>query len=194
MKILIVVATKQEILEDNFSNHDILITGVGMVNTTFMLTKALDANSYDLVINMGIAGSFCDLINIGDVVEVNQDMFSEIGSESADKFLSPHEINLNIDASFISAKQTKLRSVRAITVNTIHGNKLSIKDIKQRLNPEIESMEGAAFMMVCQKFKIKCVQLRGISNLIEERNKENWNSSLAITNLNKEVNHFINSL
>ena len=35
---------------------------------------------------------------------------------------------------------------------------------------------------------------RGISNLVEERNKENWNISLAISNLNKEVNNFIHSL
>lgn len=194
MKILIVVATKQEIQENNFTNSDILITGVGMINTTFMLTKKLSLNSYDLVINMGIAGSFCKSINIGDVVEVTQDIFSEMGAESANKFLSPHEIDLDLDVSFQSVQQTKLKAVQAITVNTIHGNNLGIQNIKQRLNPDIESMEGAAVMMVCQQFKIKCVQFRGISNLVEERNKENWNISLAISNLNKEVNNFIHSL
>ena len=194
MKILIVVATKQEIQANNFTNSDILITGVGMVNATFMLTKALSSNSYDLVINMGIAGSFCKSINIGDVVEVTQDIFSEMGAESANKFLSPHEIDLDLDVSFQSVQQTKLKAVQAITVNTIHGNNLSIQNIKQRLNPDIESMEGAAVMMVCQQFEIKCVQFRGISNLVEERNKENWNISLAISNLNKEVNNFIHSL
>ena len=194
MKILIVVATKQEIQANNFTNSDILITGAGMVNTTFMLTKALSSNSYDLVINMGIAGSFCKSINIGDVVEVTQDIFSEMGAESANQFLSPHDIDLDLDVSFQSVQQTKLKAVQAITVNTIHGNNLSIQNIKQRLNPDIESMEGAAVMMVCQQFEIKCVQFRGISNLVEERNKENWNISLAISNLNKEVNNFIHNL
>lgn len=194
MKILIVVATKQEIQANNFTNSDILITGVGMVNTTFMLTKALSSNSYDLVINMGIAGSFSKSINIGDVVEVTQDIFSEMGAESANQFLSPRDIDLDLDVSFQSVQQTKLKAVQAITVNTIHGNNLGIKNIKQRLKPDIESMEGAAVMMVCQQFEIKCVQFRGISNLVEERNKENWNISLAISNLNKEVNNFIDSL
>ena len=194
MKILIVVATKQEIQADNFTNSDILITGVGMVNTTFMLTKALSSNSYDLVINMGIAGSFCKSINIGDVVEVTQDIFSDMGAESTDQFLSPHEIDLDLDVSFQSVQQTKLKAVQAITVNTIHGNNSSIENIKNRLNPDIESMEGAAVMMVCKQFETKCVQFRGISNFIEERNKENWNISLAISNLNKEVNNFIHSL
>ena len=194
MKILIVVATKQEIQANNFTNSDILITGVGMVNATFMLTKALSSNSYDLVINMGIAGSFCKSINIGDVVEVTQDIFSEMGAESANQFLSPHDIDLDLDVSFQSVQQTKLKAVQAITVNTIHGNNLGIQNIKQRLNPDVESMEGAAVMMVCQQFETKCVQFRGISNFIEERNKENWNISLAISNLNKEVNNFIHSL
>tara|TARA_B100001029_G_C15017811_1_gene428534 strand:- start:462 stop:1046 length:585 start_codon:yes stop_codon:yes gene_type:complete len=194
MKILIVVATKQEIQANNFTNSDILITGVGMVNTTFMLTKALSSNSYDLVINMGIAGSFCKSINIGDVVEVTQDIFSDMGAESTDQFLSPHEIDLDLDVSFQSVQQTKLKAVKAITVNTIHGNNSSIENIKNRLNPDIESMEGAAVMMVCKQFETKCVQFRGISNFIEERNKENWNISLAISNLNKEVNNFIHSL
>ena len=194
MKILIVVATKQEIQANNFTNSDILITGAGMVNTTFMLTKALSSNSYDLVINMGIAGSFSKSINIGDVVEVTQDIFSEMGAESANQFLSPHDIDLDLDVSFQSVQQTKLKAVQAITVNTIHGNNSSIENIKQRLNPDIESMEGAAVMMVCQQFEIKCVQFRGISNFIDERNKENWNISLAISNLNKEVNNFIDSL
>ena len=194
MKILIVVATKQEIQADNFTNSDILITGVGMVNTTFMLPKALSSNSYDLVINMGIAGSFCKSINIGDVVEVTQDIFSEMGAESSNKFLSPYEIDLDLDVCFQSVQQTKLKAVRAITVNTIHGNKSSIENVKNRLNPDIESMEGAAVMMVCKQFETKCVQFRGISNFVEERNKENWNISLAISNLNKEVNNFIHNL
>ena len=34
------------------------------------------------------------------------------------------------------------------------------------MNPDIESMEGAAVMMVCEKFKIKSIQIRAISNLV----------------------------
>ena len=53
MKILLIAATSDEIIKECFSNYEILISGVGMVYTTYELTKHLSTNSYDLVINMG---------------------------------------------------------------------------------------------------------------------------------------------
>jgi futalosine hydrolase len=41
-------------------NIDLLTTGLGMVFTTYSLTKILDGQKYDLVINAGIAGSYID--------------------------------------------------------------------------------------------------------------------------------------
>ena len=79
MNVLIVAATKSEIISDKISDLPILITGVGMINTAINLTKELNNNDYDSVINMGVAGCFSDAIKIGDVVEVVEDCFSEIG-------------------------------------------------------------------------------------------------------------------
>ena len=50
-----------------------------MVNTAITLTKELMKTKYDLVINMGVAGSFSNELNNGDVVEVVEDNFCEIG-------------------------------------------------------------------------------------------------------------------
>ena len=86
MKVFIVAATELEVVSANVRNFPVLITGVGMVNTAINLTKELIKSDYDLVINMGIAGSFSDDIKIGDVVEVVEDTFSEIGFEDGDKF------------------------------------------------------------------------------------------------------------
>jgi len=87
MKILIVAATAQEINKDDFINHDVLITGIGMVNTVFSLTKYLHNHTPDLIINAGVAGAYNLDFKIGDVVEVSKDCFSEIGSQSGDDFL-----------------------------------------------------------------------------------------------------------
>ena len=86
MNVLIVAATKLEITSDKISNLPILITGVGMLNTAINLTKELNNNDYDLVINMGVAGCFSDEIRIGEVVEVVEDCFSEIGFEDGESF------------------------------------------------------------------------------------------------------------
>jgi len=87
-----------------------------------------------------------------------------------------------------------LKQVKAITVNTVHGNKNSITKIVNRLNPDIESMEGAAIFAVCKEFNIPCVQITSISNKMEKRNKENWNIPLAIQNLNTIVAKIITEL
>lgn len=194
MNILIVVATDKEIDIKSFKNYKILTTGIGIANTVYALTKELMQNSYDTILNIGIAGSLNSELKIGDSVEVISDTFADLGSEDGDNFLTPNEMNLKTEIKFYSKKATQLRSVNAITVNTAHGNKASIQNIKKRLNPDIETMEGAAVMMVSKRFKTPCVQIRSISNKVEQRNKANWNISLAVSNLHQEIQNYINSL
>ena len=55
-------------------------------------------------------------------------------------------------------------------------------------------MEGAAVFKVCSKFGVSCVQIRAISNIVEKRNKANWNMPLAIHNLNNQVAKIIMGL
>jgi len=192
MNVLIVAATKSEINSEIILGFSTLITGVGMVNTAVNLTKELVNNNYDLVINMGIAGSFNSLIKVGDVVEVEEDILSEIGFEDGNSFSEFTDIN--IQNSYKNQSRTSLKKVNSITVNTVHGNEESIAEIKTRLNPDIESMEGAAVLKVCQEFNIPCMQIRSISNKLEKRNKDNWNIELAIKNLNSEVEKILEKL
>ena len=184
MKVLLVSATKEEILVSNLPH---LVTGVGMVSTAIAVTNALSKSNYDLVINAGIAGSFNRSLKIGQVVEVTKDYFSELGAQDGVHFLTPDEINLNVVADIEMNPATNLDKVSGITVNTIHGEKIAIQKVVHRFNPQIESMEGAACMLACQKAGVPCVQIRSISNYVEKRNKANWNIPLAIQNLNKEL-------
>ena len=192
MNVLIVVATGSEISSEMIRDFPTLTTGVGMLNAAINLTKELHENKYDLVINMGVAGSFSSKIKIGDVVEVTEDYFSEIGFEDGESFSEFSDFD--IKDRFIVAARTSLRKVRAITVNTVHGNQNSIDNIIERLDPDIESMEGAAIFQVCDEMKIPCMQIRSISNKVEIRNKDNWQLDLAIRNLNLEIEKIIHSL
>ena len=45
---------------------------------------------------------------------------------------------------------------------------------------DIESMEGSAFHYVCMMRKIPFIQIRGISNIVGERNKSKWKIKEAI--------------
>ncbi|MAU36223.1 MAG: futalosine hydrolase [Flavobacteriales bacterium] len=192
MNMLIVAATDFEITSLKIRKQHVLCTGIGMVNTAVSLTKELVSNKYDLIINMGVAGAFSeDLVN-GCVVEVIEDNFSEIGFENDLEFMQ--FTDFDIQTRFYSSPRTNLKQVRAITVNTVHGNNDTISEIVKREKADIETMEGASVFKVCEEFNIPCLQIRSISNRIEKRNTEQWDLDLAIRNLNFEVEKIINNL
>ncbi|MES2111944.1 MAG: futalosine hydrolase [Bacteroidota bacterium] len=224
MRILIVVATKEEVapLISEFgisiadflgtpqlissdaglrtADFELLITGVGMVATAFALGKQLAANKYDLVVNLGIGGSFDHSIALGDLVEITQDTFSELGAEDDTRFLPIADMGFG-EATFHPSKKLadlynlfntfNLKQATAITVNTVHGNEDSIKRVADRLSPQIESMEGAAFFYACKQYSVPCLQIRAVSNYVEKRNRDNWNIGLAIKNLNTFAVEFL---
>ncbi|MCX6311561.1 MAG: futalosine hydrolase [Bacteroidetes bacterium] len=186
---------------------DVLITGVGMVATATWTALSLSKKKYDAAINFGVCGSFDKSLEIGKVVNVLTDRIPELGAEDDEKFLSIHEMNLLGENEFpfmwgqlvnqsLPNYETilKLTGVNGISVNTAHGNISSIEKIVKRVNPHIESMEGAAFFYACMVEKIPCAQIRAVSNVIEKRNREHWNMALAIKNLNEVATDIINHI
>ncbi|PWK75350.1 futalosine hydrolase [Mucilaginibacter oryzae] len=193
MLILIVAATKFEVepLMNAFGRKaDVLITGAGMVPTAFGIARQLSNHAYDLAINLGIAGSFDRNFNLGDVLEVTEDTFSELGAQDDEAFINIDTLGFG-ESRFTPTTSLHevypgfyLKKARAVTVNTVHGHEPSIKKIRERLNPQLESMEGAAFFYACRQMNVPCMQIRAVSNYVEKRNREAWNIGLAIKNLN----------
>jgi futalosine hydrolase len=199
MKTLLVAATIFEIkaLLAHFSlpeqhfleseKFDVLITGVGMTATAFSLGSTLNINKYNLVINLGIAGAFDPNRKLGDLLQVTEEIFSELGAEDDQNFITIDELGFGSSRikAIPAALSIPLEPVTGITVNTVHGQTHSINKIRERLSPDLESMEGAAVFYACSQLNIPCLQVRAISNYVEPRNKANWNIPLAIKNLNQ---------
>jgi futalosine hydrolase len=185
----------------------VLITGAGMIPTTYHLQKELAKNKYDLVINAGLAGSFDKAVSLGTVFLVTEDCFSETGAEDGDEFIPLAQLGLMdpdehpYTAGHLINKYTagitaieNLPKARAITVNRVHGNISSIEKVKKLFNARLESMEGAAFFYVCMNEKIPCLQIRAVSNFIEKRNKNAWDIPLALKHLGSEMEKILNEL
>lgn len=201
MKILVVAATESEVafLKNSQSPVHIvntLVTGAGMIATTYELTKHLLSQKYDLAINCGVAGSFSRSLKIGEVVCIENDTFSELGAEDDTHFLRLQDMGLSGKDSFrrTASLETNLKKVNSITVNTVHGNESSIEKTLSRQKADIESMEGAAFFFVCEKEGIPALQIRAISNYIEKRNRAAWDIELAISNLQTAISNIINQI
>jgi futalosine hydrolase len=223
MKILIVSATWLEVkmLADELefideSTHllkkyrlngtqiDILITGIGTTFTAFHLTNALRDKKYNFVINVGIAGSLTGELNIGDVVSVVSDEFADLGIEKENEFLTLFETGFMDENEFpfehgiLKATESngffEFKKVRGITTNISHGRTSSIADIKSKFTAQVESMEGAVVLYVCNWFGVPCFQIRSISNYVEPRDSAKWNIPLALEKLNDAVFGILKSL
>jgi futalosine hydrolase len=181
--------------------HDLelLITGVGMVATAFSLGNHLAIHKYDLAINLGIAGSFDRNIALGEVVEVVEDSLSELGAEDGEDFLTIESMGFG-ESKFKSTVALSdygnfnLKKCTAITVNTVHGHEPSIKKLTSRIQPQLESMEGAAFFYACKQAGVPCLQIRAVSNYVEKRNRDAWQIGLAIKNLNSFADELLKRL
>lgn len=207
MKLLIIAATEFEI--EPFIQHkkkvDILITGVGIPATVYHLTQKLVTEKYDIVIQVGIAGSFSEKLNLSEVVAVKQDSFADIGIEEKGNFQTLFETGFlkKYDFPFTNGwlinkhslvQQISLPLVNAITINKISDNDLQNKVVLGKFGADAESMEGAAFHYVCLQQKISFLQLRSISNYVGERDKSKWKMKAAIGNLNNELIKIVDNL
>lgn len=82
----------------------------------------------------------------------------------------------------------RLKTVSGITVNTVHGRQESIDRVVSLCHPDVESMEGAAFLYACLVSQTPFIQVRAISNRVEPRNRSKWDIPLAIRRLNEFLN------
>jgi futalosine hydrolase len=224
MKILIVAATIPEMdglihflntngQKINFFTYALngntiypIVTGIGAMHTAFGVSRVCIQQTFDLAINIGIAGSYSPIIEIGSVIEISQDRFADLGAEDNDgSFLDLSDLKLfekdkypYADGWLYSKSHqqvaTNLSKVKGITVNKTSGTNTTIHQMANKYNPDVESMEGAGFLYACNILDIPCIQIRAISNFVEPRNKNNWNIPLAIRSLNEVTNQLLQSL
>src|SRR4030095_957347 len=102
MNILLVAATAKEIEpflqyyrnDQNLTNIDILITGVGLTSTTYHLSRQLQLKRPDLVIQAGLAGCFDKQLSLASVVIINQDTVADEGVVESGKLKTIFDLKL----------------------------------------------------------------------------------------------------
>jgi len=210
MKIVLIAATEKEIspfcshfnIKPEFQffpveNHEIMlkVTGPGIPNTLLSMLSDQSVVTADLLVNIGICGSFDYNLPLGTVVEISKDRFGDLGTETAEgEFIDIFEMQLQdkntppFNDGWLKSthviKETILPKKVGITVQKVHGYSPSITKIKEKYHPDTESMEGAAFVLAAHKHGIPSLQIRSLSNYVEPRNRDNWQIDLAICSLN----------
>jgi futalosine hydrolase len=225
MKLLLVAATEAEIgiftqylqvqalplgpmqyLTKQQNSVQICITGVGMMATTYNLTKALQKSNYDIALQVGVGGAFDRSLALGGLYFIDTDQFGDLGAEDHYNFIDVFELGLEQENVYpftgkklltpdnpLHAK-IDLPRVNALTINSVSGNDFTIKSRWEKYGCQVESMEGAAFHYVCLQEKMPFAQVRSISNYVEPRDKSKWQMKDAIIALNKWLIDFLETV
>ena len=204
MNVLVIAATDRELsgLKEISFTHPSLkvhtaVTGVGLLPSSYAIMQLIARLKPDLMIQVGIAGSFNPTLVLGTAVTVRQEILADMGVYETDGYHDIFELGLaeeNVPPFEQGAivnhhdhliESASLPAVSAVSVNEISTSAEKINVFAEKYKADIESMEGAALHYVCAMQQIPFIQIRGISNLVGERDKTKWKipeSMLAATN------------
>lgn len=201
------------ISEGELHGKSIIFThcGVGKVNAAHSATLLLENYDIDFIILFGIAGAYAGAP--GDVVVAESENYGEEGvltkegwrsmevisplSKNEKKYFNtfPMDLKLSRLAVKVSADLGfNVTSGNFITVSQCSGTREVGEIMKKRHNGICENMEGAAVAHICTLYGIPVVEIRGISNIIEDRDLRKWNIQLAASHVNKVVSELVKRL
>ncbi len=184
--------------------------GVGKVNAAHSATLMLENYNVDLMILFGIGGGYRGA-RIGDVAVAQSENYAEEGVLTEDGWKSMEFIGFpllkNEKEYFNTFPMDSELSQLAVKVsgdlrfNTAYGNFITVSQcsgtresgelLKNRFDGICENMEGAAVAHICAMYGIPVIEIRGISNIIENREPKKWNIPLAVSNCNKVVSELV---
>lgn len=169
-----------------------LITGIGPVETTLALSDFLHKKSdIDRVLNFGVAGAYPEnntSLQAGmlDLCLAELEIFADLGIQQKKKVELfrddlPVRNRFVLDAGLRSAAEKILKAANIpykqgtfLTVNCASGTYQRGKQLGRQFHGLCENMEGGAVARVCEQFFLPCLEIRCISNMVEDRDKGNW--------------------
>ncbi|MFH0784830.1 MAG: futalosine hydrolase [Pseudomonadota bacterium] len=171
-----------------------LITGVGPMETTLRLSKFLcqTEQRIEAAVNFGIGGAYqqpggSPQPELLDICLAEQEVVGDLGIclqdgvEYLDGSLTG-DIVFPMDSGLLSLGKeiltegggTSCFSGVFVTVNAASATQRRGEMLRSRWQGLCENMEGAAVARVCLEFAVPCLELRAISNYVEDRKRENW--------------------
>lgn len=197
---LITSSTELEIsqLKENkelAKNFNFLITGAGVLESAISLTKFLSENKIDCVILFGVCGAYVDSgVDVLDICLAEEEHFGDFGVAMGDKIeyfteeILKNKCNFDLKNSFfdkiekhLAALETPYKKGHFVTVNSCSGTLSRGNFLRNKFGAICENMEGAAVARICEIYRVPMVELRCVSNLVEDRDKSKWKIKEALT-------------
>jgi futalosine hydrolase len=185
--LLICIATEFEgrLLRERLGSRDdlaIVCTGLGPVNAAHGVTLAIARQRPDAMVVCGVGGAYPGSgLAIGDVVSADAECYGDLGAQSPAGFLDMQALGFPVIAGpppIYNDLPMQIfpteRRVKFITVSTCTGTDAASQAIEARTGGAVENMEGAAVAHVGSLHGIPVGEVRGISNLVTNRDTSAW--------------------
>ena len=192
----------------------LVIAGIGAVNTAHALTRHLVTQPKpSLVIQTGIAGAYVPAgVPVGAVVLASEEVYADVGVITTDGWRSAEEIGIPlVEATATSPARFNhfpfderlvarasavcgprvARTGRFLTLSQVTGVRALGDALHARFGALCESMEGAAAAHVCALHDVPFLEVRGISNLVEDRDRSKWRIKEAAGAAQLVVRHLL---
>ena len=170
-----------------------LVTGVGPMEAGITLSRYLerDHKNISTVVNFGIGGAYFSgsqkQLELLDLCLAEREVLGDFGicfddriepfEQGAFPFQSVFTLNSNLldeARSALAAENIEAAAGTFVTVNGASGRKARGDFFVARYRALCENMEGAAVARVCELFKLPLVEVRAISNQVEDRPGDKW--------------------
>jgi futalosine hydrolase len=184
--LLISIATELEgaLLRERLSTHShvrIVVTGVGAVNAAHAVTVAILHDKPAAIVVCGVGGAYpSSSVGIGDVVCAELECYGDLGAASPAGFLDMKALGFPVVESPRLYNDLPMQifpseqRVKFVTVSTCTGTDAAGRAIAARTGGAVENMEGAAVAHVAHLHRIVVGEVRGISNLVTDRDPKSW--------------------
>lgn len=192
------------------------VSGIGKVNAAHGTTLLIERYRPACMIHMGIGGCYPGTgTGVGDVAVAEKEIYADEGVEVSGGFRDLREIGLPLfqdgRRAFFNEfpasvpllrrfRKVAARSVHAVTygtfltVSTVTGTRRKARELRDSFGAICESMEGAAVYHMCAVHGVPCLEIRGISNIVEDRNRESWNLAAAARAAQQVAREFAETL
>ncbi|MCX5876954.1 MAG: futalosine hydrolase [Deltaproteobacteria bacterium] len=211
--ILLVVATEMEALplagKTTGQPHALFVAGVGPLETAVRLTRRLCEGKGDIsmVLNFGVAGAYVGSgAGLLDICLAESEVMGDFGICYGESVV-PFDGQL-AGRSFFSLDQRYLSQAWEILATQDYGCKKGVfvtvngatatarrgAMLRAAHNGLCENMEGGAVVRVCAEFSVPCLEVRCVSNMVEDRNLGNWQLAAAMHKCGQAVSLLIENI
>ncbi len=167
----------------------VLRMGVGPVNAAHAVTVAILQSRPSAIIVCGIGGAYPGSgLNIGDVACAGSETYGDLGATSPGGFLDMQALGFPVVPGPVPIYNVlplqvfpAVRRVPFVTMTSCTGTAAAAHAIASRTGGAVENMEGAAVAHVAAMHNIPAGELRGISNLVTDRDTAAWRITEAAT-------------